>query len=68
MWKKLMVKDGLLWQAYKEESGNSFILQLVGLAQFRQQIIHKLHSGSMGGGNEDSQQSQEALLLAGILE
>ena len=28
--------------------------------QFRQQIIHKLHSGTMYGGNEDPQQSPQS--------
>ena len=49
LWKHLKLKDGLLWRQYEEESGNSFILQLVVPGQFRQQIIHELHSGTMGG-------------------
>lgn len=43
------MKDDLLWRAYEEESGNSCILQLVVPGQFREQIIHELHSGTMGG-------------------
>ena len=49
LWKQLKLKDGLLWRKCKEDSGNSFILQLVVPSQFRQQIIYELHSGTMGG-------------------
>ena len=34
LWNQLTVKDGLLWGAYEEESGNSFTLQLVVPGQY----------------------------------
>ena len=63
--------EGWSPMAYEEESGISFILQLVAPGQFRQQIIHKLHRGTIGGhlGTEKTHSRvRECFLLAGVLE
>ena len=49
LWDQLIVREGVLYREYEEESGSGSYLQLVLPRQMRQEILKVVHGGALGG-------------------
>ena len=60
-----VVKEGVLYQEYEEESGSGSHLQLVVPRPMRQEILQDRHGGVLGGHvGEDAELAERQVLLA----
>ena len=47
IWRKLIVKDGILWRVFESYDGNTSHLQLVTPTTLREDVLHNVHGGTM---------------------
>ena len=49
IWDQLVIKDGLLWRLFENNSGSNSIYQLVVLGVLKSEVLCDIHEGILGG-------------------